>query len=68
MKIVRTIFLVFFLILINVSNVWAQDPPDPEEPCDTCPPPPLPINDHLLLLGVSAVMLGATVMYKRRKI
>nr|WP_315221275.1 hypothetical protein [uncultured Flavobacterium sp.] len=53
--------------MINVSNLWAQ-PPVPEEPCEECPPPPLPINDHLLLLGVSAIMLGATVMYKRRKI
>jgi len=65
MKIVRTIFLVFFLIVFNVSNLCAQPPnPDGEDPIV----PPLPINEHLLLLGLSAVILGSVVMYKRRKI
>jgi hypothetical protein len=66
MKIVRTIFLVFFLIVFNVSNVLAQDSPNPGDGDSLVPP--LPINEHLLLLGLSAVILGSVVMYKRRKI
>ena len=63
MKIIRIIFLVFFLVL-NVSNVLAQDGPpspgDPETPLEG------PINEDLPYLIVAGLILGSAVIYRNK--
>lgn len=63
MKIIRIIFLVFFLVL-NVSNVLAQPPCpggcDPEEPLEG------PINEDLPYLIAAGLILGSAVIYRNK--
>ncbi len=64
MKIIRIIFLVFFLVL-NVSSGISQ-PPDPG--CLDCPEPPLesPINEDLPYLIAAGLLLGTAVIYRNK--
>lgn len=65
MKIIRIIFLVFFLVL-NVSSVLAQVPPcpgcgpDPENPLES------PINEDLPYLIAAGLLLGTAVIYRNK--
>ncbi|GAA3759028.1 hypothetical protein [Flavobacterium ginsengiterrae] len=64
MKIIRIIFLVFFLVL-NVSNVLAEDPPCPGG-CDPETPLEGPINEDLPYLIVAGLILGSAVIYRNK--
>jgi hypothetical protein len=64
MKIIRIIFLVFFLVL-NVSNIMAQGGPpspggDPEGPLEG------PINEDLPYLIAAGLLLGTAVIYRNK--
>ena len=64
MKIVKTIFFTFFLILINVNRVFSA----PGEPGDPGPtePPGGPIDSYLLILIIAALVLGMVVIYRNK--
>ena len=64
MKITKTLFLVIFITLINVSNVLAQ-PPEPEVPP---PPPEGAIDQNLIILLVVALGLGMYTIFKYKDI
>ncbi|WDF59405.1 hypothetical protein PQ462_22180 [Flavobacterium sp. KACC 22758] len=64
MKIIRIIFLVFFLVL-NVSSVLSQPPcpscgPDPENPLEG------PIDEDLPYLIAAGLLLGTAVIYRNK--
>jgi hypothetical protein len=65
MKIIRIIFLVFFLVL-NVSSGMSQQPPDPG--CSDCPENPLegPIDQDLPYLIAAGLLLGTAVIYRNK--
>jgi len=68
MKITKTLFLVFFITLLNVSNVLAQDPPEPEPGPVPPPPPGAPIDQNLIILLVGALGLGTYTILKYKDI
>jgi len=63
MKITKTLFLVIFITLINVSNVLAQ-PPEPEVPP---PPPEGAIDQSIIVLLVCGLIFGMYSIYKYKK-
>ncbi|WP_149206091.1 hypothetical protein [Flavobacterium johnsoniae] len=74
MKIVRIIFLVFFLVL-NVPNVLADNEPPPPPPAAAkgaastalAPPAPgLPINQDLPYLIAAGLLLGTAVICRNK--
>lgn len=62
MKVIKTVFFTFFLILINVYSVLATPEPDPGPP----EPPGGPIDSYLLVLIIAALVLGMVVIYKNK--
>ncbi|KFF04863.1 hypothetical protein [Flavobacterium reichenbachii] len=74
MKIIKTLFLVFVLILLNASNAAAADMPTPEtnasadDDCPACPPDQnqVPINQNITLLLIGGLVLGAFVVYNNK--
>jgi hypothetical protein len=64
MKIIRIIFLVFFLVL-NMSSVLAQTPPCPGG-CDPENPLEGPINEDLPYLIAAGLLLGTAVIYRNK--
>ncbi|MBF4493722.1 hypothetical protein IRZ83_16280 [Flavobacterium sp. JLP] len=63
MKINKTIFLAFCLVIANVSNVLSQAPPDPR------PDPPgqeTPLDTNLLILLAAGLIFGTVVIYKNK--
>lgn len=78
MKKIKTIFLTFFLALVNVSTVLAGNPPPPQQSqksantldanADDDPPthPNLPIDQDLVYLVIGGLILGASVIYKNK--
>jgi hypothetical protein len=65
MKIIRIIFLVFFLVL-NVSSVLSQPLPCPS--CGPDPENPLegPIDEDLPYLIAAGLLLGTAVIYRNK--
>lgn len=64
MKKIKTIFLTFFLALVNVSTVFADDPGTPGNNPPTHPN--LPIDQDLVYLIVAGLILGASVIYRNK--
>ena len=75
MKINKTIFFAFFLVVINVSGVFAEDPhpPTPDQSAakggETSRNageqlPGTPIDQDLIYLVVAGFTLGITMIYK----
>lgn len=64
MKKIKTIFLTFFLALVNVSHVFADPPGTP----GNLPPthPNLPIDQGLVYLSIAGLILGASVIYRNK--
>ncbi|KQX15041.1 hypothetical protein [Flavobacterium sp. Root420] len=65
MKVIKTVFFTFFLILINVCSAFAEDLPDPLDP-GPVEPPGGPIDSNLLVLIIAALLLGMVVIYKNK--
>jgi hypothetical protein len=70
MKVSKSLLLVFFLILINVSNIKAETvPPSPQMAKSSAAaagpisPPGAPIDQHLLILIASALIFGTCTIY-----
>lgn len=72
MKINKAIFLAFFLVVINVSGVFAEDNPlpKPEESQmnTTADPnfPEMPINQNIVYLMGAALVLGFVMIYRNK--
>lgn len=67
MKIIKTGFFTICLILINVYNVFAQEPePEPPFPPEGPPGGRVPIDDHLMFLIIAGVILGVTLIYRNK--
>lgn len=79
MKLIRIIFLAFFLIIVNVSALAdVPGPPPPtratargasttaEDPTTTPPPEGLPINKDLPYLIISGLLLGTVIIYRNK--
>ncbi|MCD9576138.1 hypothetical protein [Flavobacterium soyae] len=74
MKIIRIIFLAFFLIVSNASVILASTPPPPSTAKsaattadeDDIPPPGLPINEHIPYLLAGGFILGMTIIYRNK--
>lgn len=65
MKRLKTVFFVFFLCLISLTNVIAQGS-GPNPPIQIPPDEELPIDNHIVFLVVLAVVLGITIIYRNR--
>ena len=65
----KLVFFLFFFVF-GVFGVLAKNvPPAPQHsPAGVPPPPGGPIDDHIILLGASAIFYGAYVVYTRRKV
>ena len=78
MKITKTLFLVFFITLLNVSSILAaKNPPAPSSTARTAnaeddpevpPPPGAPIDQNLIILLVGALGLGTYTILKYKDI
>jgi hypothetical protein len=69
MKVIIKQFLVFSFLLFGILNGMAKaTPPAPNSKiADGEPPPPgLPINEHLFLLLILAVIFGIYIVYSRK--
>ena len=75
MKIIKTVFLVFFVTLIAISSVKAESgPPEPNMKSAKAaaggPPPPdprpTPIDTHIVFLLLAGMSLGITIVYKNK--
>ncbi|MCC9062061.1 hypothetical protein [Flavobacterium piscisymbiosum] len=71
MKIIKTVFFTICLALMNVAIVFAQQlPPEPgDEPLDPPDTPPygrVPIDDHIVLMLILAIVLGGIMIYKHK--
>ena len=64
MKVIKTVFFTFFLILINVYSAFATPEPDPGDP--PLEPPGSPIDSYLLVLIIAALLLGMVVIYRNK--
>ncbi|MFB3390016.1 hypothetical protein [Flavobacterium sp. LAR06] len=74
MKINKTIFFAFFLVVINISAVFAEDNPlpPPQQASKKSggatnraePLPGMPINQDLVYLVVAGLALGVVMIYK----
>lgn len=66
MRIVRTVLVVFFLIVFNPLYILAEEMPPPPRAGDTKPPPPtkVPINEGISFLIASGLILGVTIIYR----
>lgn len=67
MRIIRVVFLVFF-VLLSISSVKAEEgPPIPIPPDPDPDEEQVPINENIALLLTAGLVLGATVVYKNNK-
>ena len=73
MKKIKTVYFVYFLILLNISSAFAgpKNVPSPENNVtnadgDLDPPPVGAIDDNILLLTIAALGLGSVVIYKNK--
>lgn len=66
MRIVRTVLVVFFLIVFNPLYILAEEMPPPPRAGDTKPPPQtkVPINEGISFLIASGLILGITIIYR----
>lgn len=76
MKINKTIFFAIFLVVINISAVFAEDNPLPQPPQQTSKTsrggvarsgenlPGGPIDESLVYLVVAGIALGIVILYK----
>ena len=78
MKKIKTVLCVCFLIIINTSGVFADNTPVQLPQPDTGgvttanmnsgeEPPNGPIDDNLIFLTISALILGSVVIYKNKR-
>ncbi len=72
MKIINKILTVFF-VFFAVAIALAETPPPPASTAKSMganevppPPPELPIGDNLLMLMLSAILLGIYILYKHK--
>lgn len=70
MKIINKILTVF-LVFFAATMAFAETPPPPPSTAKSMgassvppPPPELPIGDNLLILMLSAILLGIYILYK----
>ncbi|PTT04045.1 hypothetical protein DBR27_09835 [Flavobacterium sp. HMWF030] len=76
MKRLNTAFFMFCLALISFTSVSAQETPHPNAPTATTdddepvimdpPDETLPIDNHIVFLVASAVVLGGVVIYRNK--
>lgn len=79
MKKLKAPFLAVIVILFNVSLALAETPAPPEpqptgksastagvNACGFCNNTPLPIDENLVFLVISGLLLGGTVIYKNK--
>ena len=76
MKINKTIFFAFFLVVVNISAVFAEDNPLPQPPEQASKTargggstnrqqlPGMPIDQDLIYLVVAGLALGIVMIYK----
>jgi len=62
MKITKTLYLVIFITLINVSGVLAQNLPEPEP--EVPPPPGAAIDQSILVLLSCGLIFGMYSIYR----
>jgi len=68
MKEIKNAFFAICLIVLNVLSVFAADEPLPE-PNPGPPATPneeLPINDHIVLMLILAIVLGGIMIYRHK--
>lgn len=68
MKIFKSIFIITVLFMLGVFNAIAADPPVPSPMGRRKPPPPpgLPIDEHIFILLILAVLFGIYIIYSFR--
>ena len=76
MKVTRTIFIAFCLVLFNVNITMAEEHELPEPDASAARsattstankvpnPPGVPLDNNLLILTMGALVLGTVVIYK----
>lgn len=71
MRINKVIFLTFFLVMLNVSGVFAENPPPPDQSktarggsTNRQQLPGMPIDQDLVYLVVAGFALGIVMLYK----
>lgn len=65
MKITKTLYLAFFITLINVSVVLADPPADLPEPEPEIPPPPGgAIDQNIMIFLAFALIFGIYTIYR----
>ena len=62
----KTILLAFFVTLINVASLMAENPGDPGNPAGDPAPVEGPIDENIDLLFGAALVLGVTLIYKNK--
>jgi hypothetical protein len=66
MKRIKTAFFAICLVMLNVSNVFAQDEmPEPDGP-PKGPPGDAPIDTYILYLVMTGVVLGMIIIQKSK--
>ncbi|WP_316635790.1 hypothetical protein [uncultured Flavobacterium sp.] len=64
MKVIRIIFLVFFLVFANVFIAHADPPPGP--PTNPNPGDDLPIDQNIVFLMMAGLALGTVFIYRNK--
>ncbi|MBF4486514.1 MULTISPECIES: hypothetical protein [unclassified Flavobacterium] len=70
MKVIKAIFFTICLTLMNVLTAFAQDdgggdlPPEPGGPPDQPPGGRVPIDEHIFILLILAIVLGGIMIYR----
>lgn len=64
---IKNILFAFFLTLISVSDVLADDPPCPSGDCDPgLGFPAMPIDHNIVYLMGAALVLGFVMIYRNK--
>lgn len=72
MKVNKAIFFAFFLVVMNISAVFAEDNPLPKpeqsQMNTTAGPefPDMPIDQNIIYLMGAALVLGVVIIYKNK--
>lgn len=64
MKIFKSIFIITVIFMLGIFNAIAADPPMPSPMGRRRPPPPpgLPIDEHIFIVIILAVLFGIFII------